>query len=44
MLNEVKKIIILAFPERILLDFESAAIMLLDQHFQVQQLRVAIFI
>jgi len=40
MLNEIKRIIILADyafrPERM--------IMLLDQHFQVQQLRVAIFI
>jgi len=37
MLNEVKRMIILAFPERIMLDFESATIMLLDKLFQVQE-------
>jgi len=37
MLNEVKRMIILACPERIMLDFESATIMLLDKFFQVQE-------
>jgi len=36
--------IILSSPERILLDVESAVINALGQHFQMQQLRVPIFI